>query len=179
MSLSKKDMELIASLIDGKLNANNTTTTTTTTKQEKKNPVKKGVQHKKSEIPSLISKMSKQETIDIFGDMTANPKETPYLCSLENFFETYNIQLETRVRNGKEITDKPFLSRQLRHSIIMKQLNGESKKLFDTVKKNCIGFLQEKISKIPENATIPQQKQKEYNLAEIQRWNNETFKPQK
>jgi len=178
MSLSKKDMELIASLIDGKLSKAEVPTTTTK-QQEKKTPAKKGVKHKKSEIPSLISKMTKQESVEIFGDMTVNPKETPYLCSLENFFETYNIQLETRVRNGKEITDKPFLSRQLRHSIIMKQLDGETKKTFDTVKKNCIEFLQEKISKIPENATIPQQKQKEYNLAEIQRWNNETFKTKK
>ena len=118
--------------------------------------------------------MSKQETIDTFGNFLTNPKETPYLCSLEKFFETYNIQLETRTRNGKEYTDKPFLSRALRHQLILKQLSGESKTTFNAVKNNCMNFLQEKISKIPATTTDPKlMKQKQYLVDEMQRWINE------
>jgi hypothetical protein len=127
-----------------------------------------------AEIPEILRSMDKKSCIKTFGNMTLNPKETPYLCSVEKFFTEYGISPRKK-KDGTEL--KPFLSRQLRHSIIIKQLTGENQKLFNTVKTNCIKFLQEKINAIPEDTTdISLMKRKEFNLQEMARWEHETYK---
>jgi len=174
MSLSKKDIELITQLIQGNKNAD--VQQEKQPSKEKKTSKKELKSHKRSEIPTILQNMSKQDSIDTFGNFLLNPKEIPYMCSLDKFFKEYNIELETRTRNGKEYTDKPSLSRALRHQLIIKQLKGENKKTFDTVKTNCMKFLQEKINAIPETTTdVRLQKRREYNVAELKRWEDEQY----
>ena len=135
-------------------------------------PEKKG--YKRSEIPELIKSLSKKQLTKLFGDLTVNPKETPYhITGNKNFFTLFGIDA------GKN--ENYSLSKAVVHLIIVKQLQGTSKTLFDTVKTNCISYLENKV-KHPVQimygrpvSDMQRENMIRYNTEEIARWKNEKF----
>jgi hypothetical protein len=180
--MNKKDMELIQKMV-----AETVISVITAKKQE--TPVKTGVQtpktppkekidsppHTKKDIPTLLNAMTPQDLKDTFGDMTQNPKETPYKVSgITKWYETNNIQLKNKF-------DRISLTYSDKHLILLKQLSTVKKGIFNTVKANCLNSLREKLKTIPETNRYGQEmsdKQRESieNAlnSEIARWNDGT-----
>lgn len=179
--MNKKDMELIQKMV-----AETVISVITAKKQE--TPVKTGVQttktpqkekssvvHTKKDIPTLLNAMTPEQLKETFGDMTKNPKETPYKVSgITKWYENNNIQLKNKF-------DRISLTYSDKHLILLKQLSTVKKGIFNTVKANCLNSLREKLKNIPETNRYGQEmsdKQRESieNAlnSEIARWNDGT-----
>ena len=170
--LSTKDKQQIAEIIVSVLSAKKQVPTTKREQVKEKSTVP---EHSKSDIPTILKKMSLKEIKNTFGDMTQNPKESPYLCNgITQFFKDYNIQLTDK-------RDRISLTYEHKHLILNRLLKDAPQKKKDAVKKNCIAHLKQKIKAIPEidrwgnEMTDKKREHIEYNLnKEIQRWENAT-----
>ena len=97
--------------------------------------------HKIDDIPAIIKKMSVNEIKNYFGTEIGNNPANPYKTMQKKFFETYNIQSDTKY--------KPRLTLQHKHLIIEKLMQSLTKKQQQKVKDNCIKYLQQRIQNPP------------------------------
>ena len=142
----------------------------TTTKKENKPSITKVEEHTVNDIPDLLSKMSKTECIKRFGLLKGNPTDNPYkFVGISKFFDDYNIKLTGYQRKSFTYGNK--------HIIFEKQLKDENKKTVNKVKNNCVNYIQDKISNIPDKnrwgkvMTSTQKDKIENSLkSEIKRW---------
>ena len=160
-NMNTKDKKEIAEIVLSILNAQNTVKTPV--QQEKKtSPVK---EHARADIPGLLKALTKEETIEKFGEFRLNPKETPYACEgITRFFKDNNVVLKGFQRVGFNYAEK--------HLIIEAQLKGETPKNVAKYRENCLLALKTRLS-LNEKQTNPKIKE---NVAkainsEIARWN--------
>jgi len=177
MSMSKQDKKDIADMISASLQALITAKKPETpSKKEKPKQQEKNASppHKKSDIPQLLTDMPQKECIDLFGNLL---QSEPYKASISPFYAKYNIVLDT------EKYERKTLTYEQKHNIILKQLQGASKKEFTRQKARHLKFLREKLASPPET-NIFGKVMSDKNLEnwqnaltkEVQRWENESYK---
>ena len=108
---------------------------------EQQPAIQKPPAHKMEDIPAIIKKMSIDEIKHYFGTEIGISKTNPYKALQKKFFETYNIQSDTKY--------KPRLTLEHKHLIIQKLMQSVSKKQQQEIKNNCIKYLQERINNPP------------------------------
>jgi len=155
--MNSKDISKIVELVIQQIGAS-----------EQQPAIQKPPAHKMEDIPAIIKKMSIDEIKHYFGTEIGISKTNPYKALQKKFFETYNIQSDTKY--------KPRLTLEHKHLIIQKLMQSVSKKQQQEIKNNCIKYLQERIKNPP--ATLygkpATKKQQEYIInsykEELSRW---------
>lgn len=174
MSMSKQDKKEIAEIVMAIITAKKADEPVKTGNKKPKQEKNASPPHKKSDIPQLLTDMNQKESIDLFGNLL---QSEPYKASISPFYAKYNIILDT------EKYERKTLTYEQKHSIIMKQLAGTSKKEFTKQKQRHLKFLREKLANPPET-NIFGKVMSDKNLEnwqnalskEVQRWENESYK---
>jgi len=178
--MNTKDKKEVADIVAEALKAIMSAKKADVPTEEKKQSVKGKTpsvkpKHTRDDILPLLKEMSKDESIQRFGFLNRGNLEKPYFvsgASVKLFYKEYNI-----VQNEKW---KPSFNKEHVHAIIMTQLQGETKQVFQAVKKNCLKFAEYRLTHIPDETIFhkPMTDKQRDNIEtawklEIGRWSRE------